>query len=60
MTVITTRIDPSSDEALANSAGMQSLVNDLRARTASLIDGGAGGDERSIARHRERGKLPVR
>ena len=25
-----------------------------------MTEGGAGGDERSIARHRERGKLPVR
>jgi 3-methylcrotonyl-CoA carboxylase beta subunit len=39
---------------------MQSLVDDLRARTAALTERGAGGDERSIARHRERGKLPVR
>jgi 3-methylcrotonyl-CoA carboxylase beta subunit len=60
MAVLTTRIDPGSDEARANSAAMQSLVDDLRARQAELIDGGAGGDERSIARHRERGKLPVR
>ena len=27
---------------------------------AALTERGAGGDERSIARHRERGKLPVR
>ena len=60
MAVLTTRIDPGSDEARANRAAMQSLVDDLRARQAELIDGGAGGDERSIARHRERGKLPVR
>jgi 3-methylcrotonyl-CoA carboxylase beta subunit len=60
MAVLTTRIDPDSDEARANSAAMQLLVDDLRARQAELIDGGAGGDERSIARHRERGKLPVR
>ena len=39
---------------------MQSLVDELRARQAALAEGGAGGDERSIARHRERGKLPVR
>jgi len=32
----------------------------LRARQAALVAGGAGGDQRSIARHRERGKLPVR
>ena len=39
---------------------MQRLVDDLRARTDALTRNGAGGDERSIARHRERGKLPVR
>ena len=60
MAVLTTRIDPNADEARSNSAAMQSLVDDLRARTAALTQGGAGGDERSIARHLERGKLPVR
>jgi 3-methylcrotonyl-CoA carboxylase beta subunit len=60
MAVLTTRIDPNSDEAHTNRASMQSLVDELRARQTALIDGGAGGDERSIARHRERGKLPVR
>ncbi|HEU5203224.1 MAG TPA: carboxyl transferase domain-containing protein [Candidatus Limnocylindrales bacterium] len=60
MAVLSTRIDPGSDEARANRDAMQPLVDDLRARQAALIDGGAGGDERSIARHRERGKLPVR
>jgi 3-methylcrotonyl-CoA carboxylase beta subunit len=39
---------------------MTALVEDLRARTASVTERGAAGDERSIARHRERGKLPVR
>ncbi len=39
---------------------MATLVADLRARQAALSTGGAGGDPRSIARHRERGKLPVR
>ncbi len=60
MPVLRTRLDPSSDEARSNSAAMQSLVDELRARQAALAEGGAGGDERSIARHRERGKLPVR
>src|SRR5262245_48677354 len=60
MAVLRTRIDPSSDEARANATSTQSLVDELRARQAALIEGGAGGDERSIARHRERGKLPVR
>jgi acetyl-CoA carboxylase carboxyltransferase component len=53
-------IDPGSPEARANADAMSRLVTDLRERTRVLTEGGAGGDERSIARHRERGKLPVR
>ncbi|HET7676305.1 MAG TPA: carboxyl transferase domain-containing protein [Candidatus Limnocylindrales bacterium] len=60
MAVLTTRIDPASDEARANRAAMEALVAELRVRTAALQERGAAGDERSIARHRERGKLPVR
>ncbi len=39
---------------------MQALVDELRQKTATVSERGAGGDDRSIARHRERGKLPVR
>ncbi len=39
---------------------MVALVAQLRERTAALTERGAGGDERSVTRHRERGKLPVR
>src|SRR5512134_2467761 len=39
---------------------MTGLVAELRARTAAVSERGAAGDDRSIARHRERGKLPVR
>jgi 3-methylcrotonyl-CoA carboxylase beta subunit len=39
---------------------MRALVQDLRARTQRLTEREAGGDDRSIDRHRERGKLPVR
>jgi acetyl-CoA carboxylase carboxyltransferase component len=60
MTVLTSRIDPDADEARVNRASMQALVADLRARQAAVAGRGAAGDERSIARHRERGKLPVR
>src|SRR6187397_1886543 len=60
MAVVTSRIDLNSEEARSNHAALAALVDDLRARQAALIDGGAGGDERSIARHRERGKLPGR
>jgi len=58
--VLTTRVDPNSDEARGNREAMQALVDDLRARTAAISERGAAGDERSIARHRERGKMPVR
>ena len=60
MPVLRSRLDPSNEEARTNHAAMAHLVAELRARQAALADGGAGGDERSIARHRERGKLPVR
>jgi 3-methylcrotonyl-CoA carboxylase beta subunit len=39
---------------------MEALVADLRERQETVARRGAGGDERSIERHRERGKLPVR
>jgi acetyl-CoA carboxylase carboxyltransferase component len=60
MAVLTTRVDPASDEARANSAQMRALVVELREKTRAVSERGAAGDERSIARHRERGKLPVR
>ncbi len=60
MPILRSRLDPTSDEARANLAEMETLVADLRARQAQVAGRGAGGDERSIARHRERGKLPVR
>src|SRR5215210_3448910 len=60
MAVLTTRIDADGADARANRASMQALVADLRERTRALTADGAAGDERSIARHRERGKLPVR
>ncbi len=60
MAVLKSHIEPRSDQSRADAAAMRALVADLRARTDTLAAGGAGGDERSIARHRERGKLPVR
>jgi 3-methylcrotonyl-CoA carboxylase beta subunit len=60
MPVLRSRLDPTSDDALANVERMRSLVEELRTRTAVVADRGAGGDDRSIARHRERGKIPVR
>jgi acetyl-CoA carboxylase carboxyltransferase component len=60
MAVLRTRVDPTSAEVRANAGAMRALVADLRARTRQLSERGAAGDERSVARHRERGKLPVR
>jgi acetyl-CoA carboxylase carboxyltransferase component len=60
MAVLRSRLDGSSDESRANVERMQALVAELRERTATVAGRGAGGDDRSIARHRERGKLPVR
>jgi acetyl-CoA carboxylase carboxyltransferase component len=60
MSVLRTDIDPDAPQSRANADAMRALVDDLRARQAVLAERGAGGDDRSIARHRERGKLPVR
>ena len=60
MTVLRSSLDPASAAFRANVDAMTGLVGELRERTAALTAGGAGGDERSITRHRERGKLPVR
>src|SRR6478609_4766959 len=60
MGVLRSRLDPASDDARANAAAMQTLVDELRARTAVVAGNGAAGDAEAIARHRERGKLPVR
>ena len=60
MAVLRSRLDPTAPETRANHDAMAALVADLRRRQADVAGRGAGGDERSIARHRERGKLPVR
>ena len=60
MTVLRTRLDPTGSEGRSNHDAMAVLVAELRARQAAVADRGAGGDDGSIARHRERGKLPVR
>ena len=60
MPVLRSRLDPANQEAIDNRGAMDELVAELRARTEAGTTRGAGGDERSIARHRERGKLPVR
>src|SRR5919197_3853399 len=60
MAVLRSRIDPNAETARANCDAMMGLVAELRGRTHQLTRNSAGGDEKSIARHRERGKLPVR
>ncbi|MGH2476177.1 MAG: carboxyl transferase domain-containing protein [Candidatus Limnocylindrales bacterium] len=60
MPVLRSRLDPDATETRANHDAMAALVGDLRHRQAEVADRGAGGDDRSIERHRERGKLPVR
>ena len=60
MPVLRSRLDPASDEVRANHDAMAALVAELRQRQSAVAGRGAGGDDRSIARHRERGKLPVR
>ncbi len=60
MPVLRSRLDPAAEETRANHDAMAGLVAELRDRQTTVAGRGAGGDERSIARHRERGKLPVR
>ena len=60
MAVLRSSLDPASEAFRANADAMRAMVEDLRGRTRTLTERGAGGDDRSIARHRERGKLPVR
>jgi acetyl-CoA carboxylase carboxyltransferase component len=60
MPVLRSRLDPTAPEIRANHHALAALVGDLRDRQAAVASRGAGGDERSIERHRERGKLPVR
>ena len=60
MALLRSSIDPSAPETRANADAMARLVEELRARQAALAVRGAAGDDKSIARHRDRGKLPVR
>ncbi len=60
MAQLRTSIDPASATTRANVEAMRLDVDELRTRTAALTAGGAGGEPRSIERHRGRGKLPVR
>src|SRR5438093_10880722 len=60
MSVLRSRLDPAAAETRASHQAMTARVEDLRARQAGVAGRGAGGDERSVARHIDRGKLVVR
>jgi len=60
MPVLRSRLDPAASETRLNHDAMAALVDELRQRQQELAGRGAGGDDRSIERHKERGKLPVR
>jgi 3-methylcrotonyl-CoA carboxylase beta subunit len=60
MAVLRSSLQTDDPALRINAEAMEALVADLRARTRALAERGAAGDDRSIARHRERGKLPVR
>jgi 3-methylcrotonyl-CoA carboxylase beta subunit len=60
MGVLRSRLDPLAGDVRENEAAMARLVAELRERTARVAGRGAAGDEASIARHRDRGKLLVR
>jgi acetyl-CoA carboxylase carboxyltransferase component len=60
MALLRSALDPDSSAFAANATAMRGLVDQLRELTAAVSQRGAAGDERSIARHRERGKLTVR
>jgi acetyl-CoA carboxylase carboxyltransferase component len=57
MSLLRSRIDTGSDEFRRRRAHNETLVNELRERTALVA---AGGGPEATARHRARGKLPVR
>jgi 3-methylcrotonyl-CoA carboxylase beta subunit len=60
MTVLQSAVDSGSAAFEANVAAMRALVDELKGRTGALTVRRAAGDERSVQRHRDRGKLPVR
>ena len=60
MAVLRSALDPASTAFAANAAPCAPWSTTCGPGPAPSSERGAGGDERSIARHRERGKLPVR
>jgi 3-methylcrotonyl-CoA carboxylase beta subunit len=57
MATLSSTIDPQSETFQANAAVYDRLLKTLRARQAWSL---AGGGERMVQRHRDRGKIPVR
>src|SRR5438309_11387887 len=57
MAVLSTQIEPSSEEFLRRREQLQALVTDLRERTAAVS---RGGGDKATERHRARGKLTAR
>ncbi|RFA13404.1 acetyl-CoA carboxylase carboxyltransferase subunit [Subtercola boreus] len=57
MTVLSSRVDARSDEFAANRAALLDLIDQLDEQNALAV---AGGGEKYVARHRSRGRLPVR
>ena len=57
MTVLTSAVDPSSPEFTANRDALLAKIADLDAEHAKAV---AGGGEKYVSRHHERGKLLVR
>jgi acetyl-CoA carboxylase carboxyltransferase component len=57
MTALRTTVDPASEEFRVNDAAMRERMVEIETEHAKAL---AGGGERSIERHRSRGKLTVR
>lgn len=57
MTVLRTRIDPASEQYGAHAAAMRERVAEIAAQHELAV---AGGGERSVTRHRNRGKMTAR
>ena len=60
MPVLRSRLDPAAPERGPTTRRWPRSSPTCASRQASVAGRGAGGDDRSIERHRERGKLPVR
>jgi acetyl-CoA carboxylase carboxyltransferase component len=60
MAVLSSALDQESAAFAASADAMRREVEELRRRIRVVSERGAGGDDRAIARHIARGKLPVR